>query len=278
MANLSPGIGHIKYWTIWRYIEMIISAIDTHCHLNYGPREALVHNHLTNIMQEGNCYTAYWDKLSQISKAAYIEYIFASPFNGVLDRKRTEAANQEMFNLAQNISALYQWVIIDPQNDNTLVQAERMLQSEKCVGIKLHPVCHNYSLEQYGDKVFSFANNRSAIVQIHPEKAADYIVPFANNYPNVTFIMSHLGNEHFVNAVRYAKYGNVYVDSSGIASMKNMLIEFAVEQIGSERILFGTDTYAAGSQRGRIEYSLISHKDKENILRNNAINLFKLQH
>ena len=37
---------------------MFINAIDTHCHLNYGPKESLAHNYLTDIMQEGDFYTA----------------------------------------------------------------------------------------------------------------------------------------------------------------------------------------------------------------------------
>ena len=79
-----------------------------------------------------------------------------------------------------------------------------------------------------------------------------------------------------INAVRKAKYGNVYADTSGMASLKNMIIEYAVSQIGSERILFGTDTYSAASQRGRIEFSMISDRDKENILFYNAKELFGL--
>ncbi len=42
-----------------------------------------------------------------------------------------------------------------------------------------------------------------------------------------------------------------------------------------DRILFGTDTYAAGAQKGRIEYALISKDDKENILWKNAEKLFE---
>ena len=73
-----------------------------------------------------------------------------------------------------------------------------------------------------------------------------------------------------------AKHRNIYTDTSGMASLKNKLIEYAVSQIGSDRILFGTDTYAAGAQRGRIEYAMISQEDKENILFNNAKRLFSL--
>ena len=255
---------------------MFINAIDTHCHLNYGPKDSLVHNYLTDKMQEGDFYTAYWDVLSKISEMAHIGKVFVSPFDGVLDKNRTEASNEYMFDLANKIDSLYQWVIIEPENENTFMQAERMLKSEKCVGIKIHPVCHKYSVEEYGDKIFSFASKHSAIVQIHPEKGADYIIPFANQYQNVTFIMAHLKNEHHIKAVRNAKYENVYVDTSGIASIKNMTIEYAVSQIGSEHILFGTDTYSAASQRGRIEFAMIDQSDKENILLNNAKRLFNM--
>lgn len=254
---------------------MFISAIDTHCHLHYGPKELLVPNVLTNIMQEGNCYSAYWDKLSQISEAAHIDKIFISPFDGVLDPNYTEQANEKIFQIVKSIPSLYQWVVITPQNDNSFLQAEQMLKDKKCVGIKIHPYCHKYSIDEYGDKIFSFAQKHRAVVQIHPQDEVDSIVRFANVYPNATYIMAHLGGEHYVNAIKNAKYGNVYTDTSGMASMKNMIVEYAVSQIGSERILFGTDTYSAAAQRGRIEFAMISERDKENILFHNAKLLFK---
>ena len=254
----------------------MIIAIDTHCHINYGVKEKLPNNNLSKIMVEGDLYSAYPNTIKRVSEAAHIEKVFASPFIGLFDREQTEQANEDMAKFAADNEFLYQWVVIDPRNDNTFAQAERMLNNKKCVGIKLHPVCHNYSLEEYGDKVFSFADQLSAIVQIHPEKGADYIVPFADRYTRARFIMAHLGGEAHIRAVRNAKHGNVYVDTSGMASLKNMIIEYAVSQIGSERILFGTDTYSAASQRGRIEFSMITDSDKENILLNNAKELFGL--
>ncbi len=80
--------------------------------------------------------------------------------------------------------------------------------------------------------------------------------------------------KYAINAIANSKHGNVYVDTSRIASSRNHVIEYAVARVGSERILFGTDTYAAGFQRGRIEYAQISDADKENILVNNAVRLF----
>ena len=246
-----------------------IKAIDTHTHLNHGSK--------WDSSNEGNCYTAMLEGLLKINQAADIGMMFASTFSSVLNVEEIEQENEYMFRLANEVECLYQWVVIDPRNDATFAQARCMLNTEKCVGIKLHPIYHQYEIEQYRDKLFDFASEHKAIVQIHPERDADYILPIANAYPDVTFIMAHLGNEAWVNAIKCSKHNNVYADTSGSASTQNMVIEYAVNRVGSERILFGTDTYAAGFQRGRIEYALISEQDKENILRRNAEKLFKLK-
>ena len=252
---------------------MEITAIDTHCHIHYMPPELVEPIPISNIMVEGPYYTAYWDKLSQMEQSSKIGMVFASPFEALDGLGNTVQANEAMFQIVQEISNLYQWVVIDPQNEATFAQADRMLQHEKCVGIKLHPKLHGYNLAEHAEKVFSFAAKHSAIVQIHPQWSTDYVA-FADAYPNMTIILAHLGGAHHIEAVKNAKHRNIYTDTSGKASLKNMLIEYAVSQIGSDRILFGTDTYAAGAQRGRIEYALISQEDKENILRNNAERLF----
>lgn len=254
---------------------MEISAIDTHCHIHYTPMETVKPITISDVMQEGPFYTAYWETLSQMEQAAKISTVLASPFEALADRADAVQANEDMFQLVKDIPNLYQWVVIDPQNERTFEQADRMLRSEKCVGIKLHPRIHEYGLKDYAEKIFSFAQKHSAIVQIHPDWSTDYVA-FADAFPNLTIILAHLGGERHINAIKNAKHRNIYADTSGKASLKNTLIEYAVSQIGSDRILFGTDTYAAGAQRGRIEYAMISEQDKENILVNNAKRLFGL--
>lgn len=96
----------------------------------------------------------------------------------------------------------------------------------------------------------------------------------ADKYQNVTFIVAHLGGEAHVDAVEFAKHKNVYTDTSGIASSSNLMLEYAYSRIGADRILFGTDTYSAAFQRGRIEFALIPKEAKQKILRDNAMCLF----
>jgi len=252
---------------------MDIIAIDTHCHIHYAPLETLVPIRISKILQEGPYHTSYWDKLSQMEQTAKIGLVLASPMEALADRSDAVEANEAMFQIAQEVPNLYQWVVIDPQNEETFRQADRMLQHEKCVGIKLHPRIHEYELAEYAEQVFSFAAKHSAIVLIHPQWTTDYVA-FADQYPNITIILAHLGGKKHIEAIRNAKHRNIYTDTSGMAMLKNTLIEYAVSQIGSDRILFGTDTYAAGAQRGRIEYAMISQQDKENILFHNAKRLF----
>lgn len=245
-----------------------IKAIDIHTHINHGS----IYDTKVN-----ETYTADLQMLCNIEKAANIEKMFCSTFSSVLSCEDVVKENEYMYSISSENDDIYQWVVIEPRNENTFRQAEYMLKSEKCVGIKLHPVSHKYSLNEYGDKLFSFATEYKSIIQIHPETDADYILPFADKYPDVTFIMAHLGSydsTSYARAIKNAINKNVYVDTSGIASSRNLIIEYTVKEAGSDRILFGTDTYAAGFQRGRIEYALISDKDKLNILRNNALKLF----
>ena len=200
--------------------------------------------------------------------------MFCSTFAACLNREVIVEENEYLHRLIDQVDCLYQWVVVDPRNEETFLQAERMLRHKKCVGIKLHPQYHNYSLEEYADKIFSFAASFKAIVLIHPERDLSKMIPIVNRYPDVTFIIAHLGSAGHVDVVAAAKYNNVYVDTSGGASTANLIIEYAHNRIGADRILFGTDTYAAGFQRGRIEFALIPKEDKRKVLFENAAKLF----
>ena len=245
-----------------------IVAIDSHTHINHGVEG-------DSSGEKLPVYSAMPEWLRRVNRAAGIDRMLCSTFSSVTSPMRVYEENEYLAGLVGEVDYLYQWVVVEPRDERTFEQAKRILQSPKCVGIKLHPLAHKYELEEYGDALFSFASERKAIVQIHAAvDDADRILPFADKYPDVTFIMAHLGGKAYVDAIEYAKHGNVYTDTSGINSSRNAVVEYAVERVGSERILFGTDTYAAGFQRGRIDYALISDEDKVNILRDNALRLF----
>ena len=183
------------------------------------------------------------------------------------------AENEYLHKLIDEKEWVYQWVVVDPRQEETYAQAERMLGHPKVLGIKIHPDFHGYSILDYADEVFAFADRHRAVVLMHPQHILQ-MPQFANKYPNMKLIIAHVGSFEHVDAIAQAVHGNIYTDTSGSASVCNHIVEYAVERVGSERVLFGTDTYSFGCQFGRIALSALSLEDKENILWRNATELF----
>jgi predicted TIM-barrel fold metal-dependent hydrolase len=115
--------------------------------------------------------------------------------------------------------------------------------------------------------------------------AADFI-PFANAYPDVRLTLAHIGcgwdgdYTHQVRSIHETIHGNVWTDTSSARSVVPGLIEWAVREVGADRVLFGTDTpfYHAGVQRARIDQADRTDQAKALVLRENAVSLFDIDH
>ena len=83
---------------------------------------------------------------------------------------------------------------------------------------------------------------------------------------------------HQVRSIQACRHGNVFVDTSSSKSLLPGLIEWAVREIGADRLLFGTDTplYFSAMQRARIDRAEISLADRKKILAENARRLLPL--
>lgn len=210
------------------------------------------------------------------------------------------AGNEECFDIVQKLQQrtageLMQWVVVNPMDPRTFTQAENMLRTKECAGIKLHPEEHCYTIKERGEELFSFAAAHRSTVLVHSgdrhSAPMDYL-PYADANPEIDLVLAHLGNSgdhkpgagggdptHQIRAIAASRHRNVYVDTSSAASIKPGLIEYAVEQIGSDRMVFGSDTplYFSPMQRARIDYAQISEEDRANILRNTAAKLLGLE-
>lgn len=178
-------------------------------------------------------------------------------------------SNEPLYKQSLQDDRVYQWLVLDPRQDKLFSQIKEKINGRKVLGIKIHSVMHEYDINEYGDKIFSFANEFKCFVLMHNDKIPD-MVNFADKYPDMKLIIAHLGSEEHVEEIKSAKYGNIYTDTSGWRSALNNVVEYAVEKVGSEKIFFGTDNYSCAFQVGRIQYANISKKDKENIFYNNA--------
>jgi len=216
---------------------------------------------------------------------ANIRYTVVSPLQALVPRGQSDAvtANNEACRIVEETEGLLQWVVLHPGQPATFQQVREMLMRPKCMGIKIHPEEHGYSIAEHGRTIFRLAAELQTVILSHsgePNSMPADFVPFANDFPQATLILAHLGNsgdaidssELQVRAIQAARHGNVYADTSSAQSLLPGIIEWAVGEIGAERILFGSDTplYFSPSQRARIDHADLSDAHKRMILWENA--------
>ena len=257
-----------------------IKAIDVHSHFgdwNYSiaPKDQFA-------FYEGDT-----DYLLQNMKYANIGFSINSHLYSFFPRGKGDSflANQQGLAIIEKNPELYLWAVVNPLQPETYAQAKELLEHERCLGIKVHPEEHRYPLKAYGAELYEFAAKNSAVIEGHSGEAwslpEDY-GDFANHYPEVTTIASHLGCgfdgdfRHQIRAIQGNLHHNLFTDTSSAKSINCNILEIAVSEIGSERILFGTDSgcYFSPSQRARVDYARIGDEDKRNILYRNALGIF----
>lgn len=258
-----------------------IQAIDVHAH--FGDYRQ---NKVELIDQFCSADAA---TIARRAKLANTRLTFVSPLRGLMPRFNADpvGGNEEAISIIGQTEGLRQWVVVDPLKPKTYQQAEEILKLDQCVGIKIHPEEHGYKISEHGEAIFEFAAAHNAIIETHSGEEnslpADF-VKFANDFPSVQLILSHLGcgwdddPSHQVRAIQQSKHGNMYTDTSSATNIKPTQIEWGVKEIGAEKIMFGTDSpcYFSPMQRARVDYAEISDEDKKLILCENAIKLFNL--
>jgi hypothetical protein len=259
-----------------------IRAIDVHGHYGVYKQEHVIPLKTGFMTGDARVVVAR-------ARRANTEWTIVSPLLGLMPRGKASAfaGNKEAARIVPATDGLRQWVIVNPLEPKTYDQAERMLLHPRCVGIKIHPEEHCYPIRQHGRAIFEFAAKHKAIVLTHSGEKnslpAD-CVPFLNDFPEARLILAHLGcgwdgdPTHQVRAIQASKRGNIWVDTSSASNILPGLVEWAVKEIGAERLLYGTDTplYSVPMQRARIDHAEISDKAKRLILRGNAVKLLGL--
>jgi hypothetical protein len=261
-----------------------IPAIDSHGH--YGPYRGT-----GPISQTDRFMTATAPEVAKRALNCGVEQTLVSPSAGLFPRHQADAvsANEAAFREVPEVPGLLQYVIVNPLQPQTFDQARRMLQASWCVGIKIHPEEHDYRISDQGEALFTFFEEVQAPVMTHsgcPNSLPADFVPFADRHPGVRLLLAHLGNgagdaqraDLQVRAVAAARHGNIWVDTSSARNVMPNLIEWAISELGPERLLFGSDTplYHIALQRVRIEAAEIPAAAKRLILRENALRFFKI--
>ena len=131
--------------------------------------------------------------------------------------------NEEALHELSSVPRVKLLVTLDPRLPGSFHQAERLLASGQCLGLKLHPVVHGYTISACGEAVYAFAERLGVPIVTHTGEAGcmpEDFVPFADRHPSVITVLSHLGcspdgdGMHQCRAIEQNKADNLYTDTS----------------------------------------------------------------
>lgn len=175
---------------------------------------------------------------------------------------------------------------LNPANDPEfcLSEIERTIANGNLSGIKFwawvkaNDPCHDPLLQRAAELnvpilYHSFYNN----YPVYNESSPAEIAELARRHPIVPIIMAHLGGAGWRGVMDIKYTTNVVVDTSGGPPCAG-LIEYAVEQLGAERVVFGSDwpprdfTVA----KARVMGAKITDREKAMIMGENAMRILRL--
>ena len=158
-------------------------------------------------------------------------------------------------------------------------ELNRLLAEAQVRMIKLHPAIHQYPIDGRAyEPVWRAACARRLPVLVHVWKGCQYCDPMrfahvAARHEQIAFLLGHCGGPDGVeDSVRVAQdQENVLLDLAGSHAAYG-LVEKLVRDVGSEKIVFGSDTpfLSPAGQLGKLLYAEISDEDKQRILGGNA--------
>jgi predicted TIM-barrel fold metal-dependent hydrolase len=190
---------------------------------------------------------------------------------------------------------LFGMCYVDPSHPAAFVTGEldRMLQSPGIKGIKLEidVNCRDARLDRVMEKAIEYdvpVLHHSWYVNLwslspehcyyqsgrsEPHDVAD----LGRRFPEAKILMAHLEGSNIRGVLDILDVPNIWIDTSGSLPFTGT-VEYAIEHLGADRIVFGSDRFGRGlaGQLGRIMGAVISETDRQKILADNAIELYKL--
>jgi len=223
-------------------------------------------------------------KLLEAAERYGIDRIFVSALAGWYpDAETVERLNQKTERFAKAHSdCISGYVYVSPELPNAVDVLRRGIEDQGMIGVKfwvsalcddpiVNPVVER--LIEYGVPLLIHAFKK-VVQPIPTESLAHHVANLARRYPECKIIMAHMGGNcyHGIPIVRDCP--NIWVDHSGTVFRADEL-RYTVEQLGAERVLFGTDMPGPFVSRyGQLMEAPFTDAEKRMIGRENTLKLF----
>lgn len=135
------------------------------------------------------------------------------------------------------------WVFVNPRGVNDPIkEIEKWQNSSGFIGIKVHPFWHRYSPTKLKTIAQKAVELKKPIISHMGFGSHGDFLPLVNEFPDLKLILAHAGFPRFKQTWESIKdRKNVYVDLSQTTYVSEKNMKAAVEYLGVERCIFGTD-------------------------------------
>jgi len=245
------------------------------------PRQVIdVHSHVGVSAEYPWFGTGDFARVLDRAAAVGVNISILSHVNPLWDSARYwKSANLKLLRECDRRKDALMWWVVDPRSPRSIDLFKNHAAHPKVVGMKIGPTYHHYRFTHYARTVFELAAQTGKAIITHCGQANDMpaaMIPWANRYPHVRFIMSHFGNclgyQGHLKAMIRCSSPACFVDTSSAVSMNCDFIERGVRRLGAQRFFFGTDTpfYSVAAQQARILEADLAPDEKKAILGDNA--------
>ena len=192
--------------------------------------------------------------------------------------------NEYVRTVVESIPEAYGLVWANPRQPGYLEEAERFLDHPKFLGLKLHPLIDGYlpndpSVHPLMELLLARGGLPVLVHCGHPIFTLPWsIEELAVSFPGVKVIIGHMGhgNVVYINASIdiAARNPNVYLETSGMPM--HTKIKEAVERVGVERVLYGSDApfHHPAVEILRVQVSGLGPEQLQQVLSENSRALF----
>lgn len=191
--------------------------------------------------------------------------------------------NKQLIEISKTNKEIFALMRLTPYNVKWVKKNLPKIYDEKIVGIKYHPSIDKVRVtDPMFSEVFEVLNDLGAISLIHTGRWIEmagyqYAIEIGKKYPKLRVILAHMGGNELLNSVGAIKQSkrvrNVLLDTSNCRIPR--VIQWAVRDLGSERILLGSDIPwgTMSANLATVQDSLDNKKDIENIIYKNLNSL-----
>jgi predicted TIM-barrel fold metal-dependent hydrolase len=239
-------------------------------------------------------------EMLNIMKKCHIKMAIGTHYASIFTNEFEYGTSETARIIAEHAGILYGYCFYNPMLERESIELVKksMKANKGFVGIKIYPPTSMiYPNDQRYAALWEYAEAEGVPVLSHtwdpePKNTSPFdtasvyaqpclFEPVAERYPKARIILGHTGGHYtgHLQAIKAAqKFPNIYVDMCGDITGSGLL-EWFVREIGSTKILFGTDLNLIDPRTalGRVFGANLSREEKENILFKNALSIFRLQ-